>query len=282
MQIEIVDNLSSDMASRLARELETAEDIKIAVAFVSKSGLAIIESHLEGALRKKAFIEFLVGLDMRSTDPDALQSLYILSRENDNLGLYCFASLDTEAIYHPKVYLFRKGDAVTSIIGSSNLTEGGLKRNLEINIAMRGTLQEEALSDVYSAYNQLKFHPKRVIPDEEFLRLYGELCRREKSNRRVLMREKNSAELLTRFRNKAKSLRRPTATRRDLVGWLELVYDSLPEGEFTNEDVYRKEPIFRKAYPENRNIEAKIRQKLQDLRDMGFVEHLGTARWRKV
>jgi type II restriction enzyme len=61
-----------------------------------------------------------------------------------------------------------------------------------------------------------------------------------------------------------------------------MVYDFLPDGEFTNNEVYAYKSVFKQKYPDNQNIEAKIRQQLQTLRDLGFVEHLGKARWRKL
>jgi hypothetical protein len=39
-------------------------------------------------------------------------------------------------------------------------------------------------------------------------------------------------------------------------------------------------PHFKKLYPGNRNIEAKIRQQLQHLRDAGLLEHVAAGRWR--
>ena len=137
-------------------------------------------------------------------------------------------------------------------------------------------------SDVHDTYNQLKFHKNRVEPDEEFLALYEDLCKRDKKQRRISSREESSKESLSEFNKKAKSLRRPKPTKRDLVGWLELVYDSLPDGEFTNQDIYAYEPEFKKYYPENRNIKDKIRQQLQELAEYGFVKHISTGRWQKL
>ncbi len=88
-------------------------------------------------------------------------------------------------------------------------------------------------------------------------------------------------ELLARFNEKAKSLRRPERTTADLYGWLELVYDAAPQGEFTNDEIYKQASRFSTHYPDNLHIEAKIRQKLQELRNMGFLEHIDRGRWRK-
>lgn len=224
---------------------------------------------------------FLVGLDPGATEPKAIETLYQLSQGSPNVALYCYASVEASAIYHPKMYLMRSESTVAAIIGSSNLTEGGLKKNIEVNIVLQASIRDEIVSDIYAAYNRLKFHPQRVIPDEEFLALYSRLCNIEKRRRKEAVDELQRG-LKNDFVKKASSLRRPQPTKRDLIGWLELVYDVLPEGEFTNQQVYQHEEEFRRYYPENLNIRAKIRQKLQELRDMGFLQHVGTARWRKV
>jgi type II restriction enzyme len=73
--------------------------------------------------------------------------------------------------------------------------------------------------------------------------------------------------------------------RRDLEGrgWLVEVMrcvESIGSPEFELEEVYRFEPQLRARYPNNQNIRPKIRQKLQELRDAGFLDFLGRGRYR--
>jgi hypothetical protein len=66
-------------------------------------------------------------------------------------------------------------------------------------------------------------------------------------------------------------------TWRDLI---EAVIQGLPR-DFTLQQVRSYEPKLSKEYPENRNIDAKIRQTLQVLRDQGVITFLGGGRYRK-
>src|SRR3990172_7237709 len=282
MRVQVIDNVSREMASVLPLVIEGSRDLRIAVAFVSRRGLAAINPALTAAVQAGATAEFLVGLDMRSTEPEALKALLDRTRETDRVALYCYASVTAAGIYHPKLYVSRVGDQVISIVGSSNLTAGGLKKNVEVNVLIESDIRDEIVSDIYTAYNRLKFHPERVEPDDEFLALYAELCQRGRATEQSVGRDKSIRALHQTFREKAASLRRPVPTRRDLVGWLELVYDALPDGEFTNESVYGFEPEFRRQYRDNLNIRPKIRQQLQVLRDMRLIEHVETGRWRKL
>ena len=280
MRIQIVDNISRALVSVLSVSIEQSKDVRIAVAFVSRAGLAMVEPSIKAAIRGGAQFEFLIGLDTRATEPAAVQRLYDLSRSSRSLRLYCSAPLTSPGIYHPKLYLLRRDDLITSIIGSSNLTQGGLRSNVEVNVAIEANMKDELVSDIYDAYYRLRIQPKRLEPDGEFLALYAELCDRERRQGRKLGRDRSLRDLMTALDERGDAL--PAPPRPPLHGWLELVYDSLPDGEFSTHDVYAHEDRFQRRYPENRNIRPKVRQKLQDLRDLGFIEHLARARWRKV
>jgi HKD family nuclease len=278
----MVDNVERDTASVLVPAVATANDIRIAVAFVSRDGLSQIMPSIRTTLEAGTYVEFLVGMDPRATDPSAIKDLYALSRETSQASLFCFASRNTSAIYHPKMYLARDSQTATAIIGSSNLTRRGLKTNIEANVVIKDAVHAEIVSEIYSTYNRLKYHPHRVIPDDEFINLFIDLCRIEKSQEHRLAKTPGLRELRETLIRKADKLQRPKPTRTDLVGWLELVYDALPEGKFTNQDIYAYKEEFSQHYPQNLNIEAKIRQQLQVLYKLGFIEHPNKGVWRKV
>ena len=58
------------------------------------------------------------------------------------------------------------------------------------------------------------------------------------------------------------------------------VVQSLNKKEFSLSDVYAYEDQLGSLHPKNRNIQPKIRQQLQVLRDMGLVEFLGDGSYR--
>jgi type II restriction enzyme len=66
-------------------------------------------------------------------------------------------------------------------------------------------------------------------------------------------------------------------------GWTTLtlkVLRDLKQSLFSLDRLYEKESFFAAHYPGNRNIRAKLRQQLQILRDLGFVEFEGKGRYR--
>lgn len=282
MQVEIVDNTTVRMASTVSSLVERSTETRIAVAFVSQGGLALLEKPIAAALTAGKFIEFLVGLDMAVTEPKALKKMHQWTLDYEELGLYCYAKLTDTGIYHPKVYLFTSATDATAIVGSSNLTAGGLSRNVEVNAIMTSLSGDPVIEAVHESYNKLKFNPKRVAPNAELIEMYSEIFQRQRERAKAEIISPAELDLRRTFEQKANTLQHPVATRRDLVGWLEMVYDALPGEEFTNQQVYVHKERFRRAYPENKNVEAKIRQKLQELAAMGLIEHMGTGKWRKI
>src|SRR5438270_12650987 len=107
MHIRIVDNASNGIASVLSEAIGRSDEVKMAVAFMSRGGLTMIEPAIQTALGIGAYVEFFVGLDGKATEPEAVLDLYKLSHTNTNVGLYCYASLGNRVTFHPKLYLLR-------------------------------------------------------------------------------------------------------------------------------------------------------------------------------
>ena len=66
-------------------------------------------------------------------------------------------------------------------------------------------------------------------------------------------------------------------------GWMTLtlsVLRALRRSEFSLGEVYSREHFFSSVYPNNRNIRAKVRQQLQALRDLGYLEFCGAGTYR--
>jgi type II restriction enzyme len=69
----------------------------------------------------------------------------------------------------------------------------------------------------------------------------------------------------------------------DSRGWANLtlrIVRGLQRSEFSLGNVYEMEQSFAASYPENNNIRAKVRQQLQVLRDLGYIEFRGRGRYR--
>lgn len=74
-------------------------------------------------------------------------------------------------------------------------------------------------------------------------------------------------------------------TNIDHSGWLEDDLDCvnrITDDVFTLDDIYTFEEELQEKYSKNNHVKDKIRQKLQVLRDNGYIEFMGNGEYRKL
>jgi HKD family nuclease len=121
----------------LRSRLKIAERFTCMVAFAKRSGFALIERELKTRLKDGIVVVFVVGIDFYQTDPGVIETLLSLKRHGD-LTIY-MGSFDRSATFHPKLYVFETDRHVEVIVGSANLTGGGLFNNHELSVAYEGS-----------------------------------------------------------------------------------------------------------------------------------------------
>jgi len=107
-KIQILSNTNFPLVDVLKSELIESVNVKIAVAFLRKTGIDQIEKSLIFALDNNSIIEIIVGLDFRTTDFKALVALKELQKRFSNFNFYCFGDKKdnhNELVFHPKIYL---------------------------------------------------------------------------------------------------------------------------------------------------------------------------------
>ena len=68
-------------------------------------------------------------------------------------------------LFHPKIYLFRKGDDWTAVVGSHNLTGPAFTSNVEASTIIRGKAHEPALNGLFAFVAQSWGSGVKVAPD---------------------------------------------------------------------------------------------------------------------
>lgn len=119
--------LNGNLGDYLISCLEDADfDIaNIIVAFAKNSGVLRLKPALEQFKARGAEINIFVGIDLDGTSYEALISL---SKLADKLYV---VHTESDQTFHSKVYNFKKKDRSIVVVGSNNLTAGGLWTNLE-------------------------------------------------------------------------------------------------------------------------------------------------------
>lgn len=181
-KIQILSNTNFQFEKVVKNELVEADTVRIAVAFLKKTGLDLVKKQLDFALSQNTNIEFIVGLDFKTTDYKALNELEKIKRENETFKYYCFGDKGdnyNSLIFHPKIYLFNSKNKYTSVVGSSNFTGGGLSTNFEVNTVFQETNKSyQYFSQLEAIYKEIKFQDSIFIPTNDYLDRYS-LTRKE-------------------------------------------------------------------------------------------------------
>lgn len=179
-KIQILSNTNFSLADVLKSELLESTNVQIAVAFLRKTGLDYLYKSLDYALiSNQAQIEFIVGLDFKTTDMEALKALNELSIKYEGFRFYCFGDKrdnHNDLIFHPKIYMFHtslsKGTKYTSVVGSSNFTQGGLTKNFEVNTVFR---EDKPIyyKQLGAIYDEIKYTDSIFKPSANYIKKYG-------------------------------------------------------------------------------------------------------------
>lgn len=154
--------------------LLSATSVKLAMAFAKKSGWSLLEEPL---VNGSATVKIVVGLNFGITDPALLEEWLKLSAERPGRFEVCVAP--ERPTFHPKVIIVRQNAShCLAIIGSGNLTRGGLSSNVECGAYVDATghigeldtwydgLRSVPLNrDIIDAYKPVYEHAKKSKED---------------------------------------------------------------------------------------------------------------------
>lgn len=122
-------------AIKLAKLIKDHDQIYIAAAWGSNSQVAdnLIQN-------KEKFVSVTFGLSFCQTDPDLVDRLVGIKN--------AFVTISEKVTFHPKLYYFQSGDNAEAIIGSSNFTNGGLDKNHEANLHVKGPTNSTVFAEI--------------------------------------------------------------------------------------------------------------------------------------
>jgi len=116
---------------------------RAAIAFVKRSGT----QHIRQALQQfdaRASVRISVGIAFQGTSREGLEDL-LAATPQGQIWVYHNPGNTT---FHPKIYLFRNANQADLLVGSGNLTSGGLFRNYEASLAISLDLNNHADSNL--------------------------------------------------------------------------------------------------------------------------------------
>lgn len=157
-------NEGESLSDILVEELQCEEwnRLQMAVAFAKNS----LERHglllqtLQDFVQDGGNLEVTAGADVfggdaKGTDYDAIDRLLSITEQSENAELYLYH--EGGRTFHPKLYFFsnESENRALLIVGSSNLSDGGLRNNIEANIRVSFDLEEESHREEYERIKEI-------------------------------------------------------------------------------------------------------------------------------
>jgi hypothetical protein len=177
---------------------------------------------------------------------------------------------------HSKIYIF---DSKYAVITSGNLTNGGLINNYEYGVLIDDTKEIEIINSDYVA---LTNHDSTGNITLSEIKQAKTILSKVPLNKPIFIPNTdivNDSYQTDIFTGGVESI----AT--SLSGWKLSVFNyliRLQKTEFKLSDLNQFIPALSVEYPNNNNIEAKIRQQLQELRDLGLIEFVSKGEYKKL
>lgn len=161
MEAKLLINDGKNHGDEITRGLGSADQILIMVAFLRNSGIELLSEHLIEAINNGATARIIVGLDFYLTDPKALWHLFDICERSKKTNL--MLCTQEKATFHPKLYLWIKDSIASVVIGSANLTGGGLKENVELSVLHNLPKEAELVRQVQAFAKKIE-DGSRVFP----------------------------------------------------------------------------------------------------------------------
>lgn len=144
-------------------DLFATDDIRrviVSVAFVNSDGVKLLEAEFK---KHSAKTTAFIGVRNDITSLQAAKRLLDLG-----ITLYVVDTGSRRVIYHPKIYLVRGKGNTKLIIGSANLTPGGLNNNIEASVLADCDMTDAAdrllVESIEKGFDeQPAEHPKNVL-----------------------------------------------------------------------------------------------------------------------
>jgi HKD family nuclease len=127
---------------------EGFKSLQIVVAYASSKGVEYIDEISKIIGKNK--ISIAVGIHDCRTSKQALKKLV-----DEGINTYIVHDSKSNHIFHPKIYLLRSDSKALVSIGSSNLTDGGLRNNYEANFLHPYDLSDKSQCNELRSFTKL-------------------------------------------------------------------------------------------------------------------------------
>ena len=143
------------LSHELICQFNSCSTFYLSVAFINKSGLAVLKQTLIDLKNKGIKGKIITSSYLNFNHPDMFNELL----KFDNIEVRIFDKPNIG--FHPKGYIFKNIDSYNIIIGSTNLTQSALSTNQEWNILVSGNKNNEL---IFKVLEEFKLQWNHSIP----------------------------------------------------------------------------------------------------------------------
>jgi HKD family nuclease len=172
----------------LTKVLKTANSVRLATAFAHPSGWRHFR---DGIAHGNASVRLLTGLEYCQTDPTLLKEWLELQSKNPKRIEAKLASHET--FFHPKVLIvtFAASNSGFAIVGSGNLSQGGIDSNTECSVYVQDM---DVINDLIGWFD-IEFARKAATRlNRDRIEEYEPFYKRNSKRRKKLLEEQQSAQ----------------------------------------------------------------------------------------
>ncbi|MCY6485333.1 phospholipase D family protein [Clostridium aestuarii] len=159
-------------------------------AFVTKGGVNLFlgDQIFQDFIKYKGKFKLIIGID-EITNTRTLKKLdEMLLKYGNSLEVLVFMHNHKSTTFHPKFTWFRKETGGVLIVGSNNLTEKGLRRNIEAFNYVE--LNDTQINEIEIYFNNWLVHNEKYLFD-----IHDEdVIERAKQNERIVIRNKKTTD----------------------------------------------------------------------------------------
>lgn len=176
--------------SAIEDELLRCDSFAISVAFITRGGITPLLQTLQELARRGVPGRILTTDYLSFSDPVALDTIANLS----NIELRMYQTERAGNGFHTKGYIFQKSEEYRFIIGSSNLTQDALTRNMEWNTKFVSTNKGEIVKSVLGEFEKIWNATEYTKPYVEFIEEYRRQYEEKQLFHKIVAEQKRIAK----------------------------------------------------------------------------------------
>jgi HKD family nuclease len=168
----------------LFRALRSAKEIRLATAFAHRSGWISLKPGIEAS---SGNVFLLTGLEYNQTEPALLKDWMHLKLSRSDKVTVNLAS--GKPFFHPKVLIVRSPKTQFAVVGSGNMSKGGLHNNCECGVFVSNASTVDTLCGWFDA----QFAAGSSL-NEQMIKAYEPDYKKAKKREAALAREQKKTE----------------------------------------------------------------------------------------